>query len=96
MVGHHVIQRFFNVDKYVQEDIDMNKTKKAFAAMNALFDLLDNTASTLTTAFDSATGEHLIRLEYRVKGPIDLDTDQRRFDNGHDGQSILQSMLALT
>ena len=46
----------------------MDQWKKALAALNAIYNLLDRDSTSLKQDFDSETQEHIITLEYRCRG----------------------------
>jgi hypothetical protein len=96
MAGQRVIQPLFDVDKYVQEDIDMYELSKALAAMDAIYNLLDTPAAKLTRTFDPKTNEHTVTLEYRFCQPADETIDRGVAAGDRDAMSVLRYMLAST
>jgi hypothetical protein len=84
----------FDVDKYVQEDIDMNEPKTVLAALDAIYDLIDPASGKLIRNFDTENGEHVISLEYRYKEPLDSGPCQA--ERERQAQSVLQYLLAST
>ncbi len=74
----------------------MDELNKAFAAMNAIFNLIDSPLAKLTKGFDATTREHVITLEYRCLDPTDRTIDQVMADEDREAKSVLRYLLAST
>jgi hypothetical protein len=79
----------YPLDKYSKEETTMNGWKGVLAAMDSIFGHGCKKASRISKkvqGFDNQTGEHIIRVEYRVKL---LNED------GEDtGRSLLSELLS--
>jgi hypothetical protein len=94
MAGHSVIDRLVHVDKYVQEDIDMNELSNKLAVLDAIRDLLDAETAKLSQDFDDETQEHVIRLECRFSTEPSISFAKQAMAEVRQAKSLLKALLS--
>ena len=80
-----------DVDKYVQEDINMNEPTNVIEVLQVLQGLLDPGSTVVTVEFDPQSRQHIARLEYRFTEPAHVSDDEVQVRSG----SVLRSLLGM-